>query len=62
MKFLAQLGKIDVYRTEQHERFAFGFVLHPHDGNRALVSSGQGEEIDNFAFDCFMRHHFATDL
>ena len=36
--------------------------LAPHDGNRALISSRQAEEIDDFAFDCFVRHHFAADL
>ena len=41
VKLFAQLGKIDIYRAEQHERFAFGFVLHSHNRDHALVFSGE---------------------
>ena len=39
VKFFTELIKIDIYRAQQDERFAFGFVLHSHDCERPFISS-----------------------
>src|ERR1700730_2692314 len=62
VKLVAQPGKIEIYRTEKHERLTFGLVSHAHNRNRALIFSGKIEQIDNFLLDRLVWHHFAADF
>src|SRR5439155_12492899 len=40
LEFFAQLGKIDVFGTEQNERFALCLVLHTDNRDGAFISPG----------------------
>src|SRR5438094_7374125 len=61
-EFVTQLGKIDIYRGEENECFAFGFVLDSDNCDQAFVFSRKAQQIDDLLFDGFVRNHFAADL